>query len=225
MIVNVTYQCSVMFIIWGSYGHQGVAKCCNKICIRVHPRRLFKKAKRAQKKVAMSVRSRENSKMTLKTGHVPSIERARQKHGVEQSELTPLGNDDIDIEVPADDVRDVDVDVDDFANESIDVDELGAKKDEEVPSLRDMSSKSGHSSVRFDANGGALRQRRSNMNHNRAELGFHGIAGDYHAKDGTISTVYEDPNSVDWIGRWFIVPSYIVVMASLVFTGWGFYEE
>jgi len=27
---------------------------------------------------------------------------------------------------------------------------------------------------------------------------------------------------MDWIGRWFVVPSYIIVMATLLFQGWGF---
>merc|ERR1712232_254017 len=28
--------------------------------------------------------------------------------------------------------------------------------------------------------------------------------------------------NVDWIGRWIIVPSYIIVMGTLLTTGWGF---
>jgi len=32
----------------------------------------------------------------------------------------------------------------------------------------------------------------------------------------------EQPDNVDWVGRWIIVPSYIVVMTTLPFNGWGF---
>ena len=31
------------------------------------------------------------------------------------------------------------------------------------------------------------------------------------------------PPNVDWIGRWFVVPSYFIVMMTLLFGGWGFY--
>ena len=32
------------------------------------------------------------------------------------------------------------------------------------------------------------------------------------------------PPNVDWIGRWFVVPSYFIVMMTLLFGGWGFYN-
>ncbi|CAB9506631.1 Neuronal acetylcholine receptor subunit alpha-4 [Seminavis robusta] len=35
----------------------------------------------------------------------------------------------------------------------------------------------------------------------------------------------EEPPNVDWIGRWVVVPSYIIIMASLLATGWGFYDD
>ena len=31
--------------------------------------------------------------------------------------------------------------------------------------------------------------------------------------------------NVDWIGRWIVVPSYIIIMGTLVGTGWGYYER
>ena len=31
--------------------------------------------------------------------------------------------------------------------------------------------------------------------------------------------------NVDWIGRWFVVPSYILLVLTLLVTGWGFFDE
>jgi len=35
----------------------------------------------------------------------------------------------------------------------------------------------------------------------------------------------EEDHNVDWIGRWIIVPSYVVVVLSLILTGWGFFTN
>jgi len=35
-------------------------------------------------------------------------------------------------------------------------------------------------------------------------------------------TISNQPHNVDWIGRWLIVPSYFIVMGTLLFTGMGF---
>jgi len=39
---------------------------------------------------------------------------------------------------------------------------------------------------------------------------------------GTEDGAIPDIANVDWIGRWFIVPSYLVVIVTLIFGGWGF---
>ena len=54
------------------------------------------------------------------------------------------------------------------------------------------------------------------------------------AAAGDTAVVNETPNeivaqepptnlNVDWIGRWFIVPSYICIVISMVVGGWGFF--
>ena len=113
-------------------------------------------------------------------------------------------------------------------------------EDEEVAAAEEAALQNSSGSlkvVRFNnavdkssATGSTVRQRRSKFAGGGVPsvpvLSFRRPPSDVGSGDkdaGTFLSVgsYQD---VDWIGRWIIVPSYIVVMGSLVGTGWGFYD-
>lgn len=298
MIVNVSYQVSVMFIIWGSYGTAGFAGCVNRLCKCIHPRTVSKNIQEYRKRplpthkgleipendlvVPMDLDVIDGGIEGIPQGTTFQFQPTRVKvnwQELRESQLlTHKGR-----EIPANDlVAPINIDQIDGGlagmaegTYEVDVDEFQTEYDEET-ALKPSKPSSKKVSVRFNAgdsyslhedsnhskpqvkfnndfhdswkskeswksNNSSIRHRRSSQEGpprrglqpkatTRFAKSMRRLADMYNndkdREDGmTIDSWARHASNLDWIGRWIVVPSYFIVMATLVATGWGFVDE
>lgn len=269
LIINVCYQVSVMFIIWGSYSHtHTISRWCNFICRCLHPKQVQRTAKAAGVKASTIVPPNFHFSATGAFREVPANDLIPANDTVPANDMVPLTN-----QSPASGQSTPKQKTPERARDMDDTDHsfaVGA-----ISSGKDMSSS-------FHDNGGVERSRKNNMSVSLQEnaifddrrTSMEDLSNSVHeltrkvdflvsGKDsnhnpsGTLrrrksrklkslsvskiiadaigvptdpimeetSTIFTDATSMDWIGRWIIVPSYIIVMSTFVITGWGFYDE
>jgi len=193
IMVNVTYQASVLLIIWVSYSGGGRwAKKIDKSLRKYHPVHLFKTAKKSERTQQLANTFSKNFKMSGATNigyneqgipdndfvgnvHFPSsnpivVPGTPIENGLSERAPLPPADEDVSIELPpAEDKEDA----------------------------------------------------------NNRSFGFLGINFGSAARrlGGSFATTksYVEEKNVDWIGRWFIVPSYLIVLISLLVGGWGYF--
>ena len=217
-MVNVVYQGSVLFIIFCSYNSRTyITVAVHRWTSKIHPRNIAKKAYRASEKGITSIRGSQVQSYVNSANRDPrtivqeekpvTIERSNSVRANPVSSNSDHRGDNLNRTTfdPAD------TDDDEFANEhdrDIDLSKPPLiEPDYEQPEQSQQERRVIFSgSVRSaDVSGAA--------------------AGDTAVVNQIPVDVVEDPKNinVDWIGRWFIVPSYICIIISMVVGGWGFY--
>lgn len=245
MLVNIFYQASVMFIIWCSYSPtNGISHTLNAICRKVHPKKVPRAVSQTMKHskkqlIELSQRGAEEINFVgAEDNFVPqnNANDGRPANGRPENYMTTSETQKIW------DSSDVLVKGDMLA--------IGAHS-AHSRSIPESAALFGNGSGNFEPNSFAsvsddassVRQYATTTvpqpTVSARRVIFSGMDalpdddGDDKTRDEddtemsfrTEDTSTYKSTNVDWIGRWFVVPSYIIVMTTLIFSGWGFTDQ
>ena len=268
MLVNISYQVSVLFIIWASYGRsKRVAMLLDRCCRKIHPQRVgdaIAKTDLKELDVRQSVSAMGRSLSKLKKSQlsvkrfdgtntspgpfISSSERKVPQHSPQGNKFTAnSGN------IRTWNSKTLNTSTSTSAKYCSstmvpDTQQYGTSR---LMAVQESQMETGYSDsevvdevypswqyesdVNENMHGKSKSQLVQNERQEEQRLTDHELNQQYpkSRKDPYPEEEEEDsgnPESrastnVDWIGRWFIVPSYIVVMTTLILTGWGFTED
>ena len=241
---------SVMLIIWGSYGSKGIAWSLNRIFRCFHPKSVGKMAAKAKN---AKFEAPKMPGAFLRSFSGPGGRQLSASELKELNDMMPVndlvGSADFAAVFNHDDIN---VEIED--EEAMDSSRKSASSKEGLkeaykPSVRfhydgnqafvstkELAAASqGYMSTRAlpaaSATASSVRQRRARFDENPVMEDHTGSGALELSEHGTIdreaSTFLSEGSyqNVDWIGRWIVVPSYMIIMGTLVGTGWGYYER
>lgn len=235
-MVNISYQASVMLIIWCSYSSATrLGKFLNDCCKPIHPKNVASESKNLVSSIALLKKSNtERSKLEN------DLKKFQMEMEFEKEQAIPSGK------VSATNPWE-------RSNKAL---EFSGRSQDDNINFPEFEADLGESSNTDGANLGDSRSSLPAGTVHRpsktldVELAVHPIQESRHEK-GVFAGTRRESNSakltkfmrrfsiasdntdarfarerknanVDWIGRWFVVPSYFIVMATLLFGGWGF---
>ncbi|CAB9525637.1 cholinergic receptor, nicotinic [Seminavis robusta] len=215
MMINISYLGSVMVIIWCSFGSSAIlGKYINKCCKPIHPKNVAKEAKSLAKSMSRT-HSDEKTRVVERVVETPndtkqatigsqSMQRQGELHrnGNKAQELSALSAHSAD--------RIYDSDSHHKWNKA-----SAALHHPEDPADSDLES---DGPPRDDHN-----QQASGIEMNNGyRTKLKRFVSERVLGKGEGTDQNGKSANLDWIGRWFIVPSYIIVVSSLLIHGWGF---
>ena len=219
-MVNVVYQGSVLFIIFCSYNSRTyITVAVDRWSRRIHPRNVAKRAFRASEKGITSLRGGQVQSYVNSDKKVPGtiVQEAKDPVTVERSSSVRATAVSANSDHRGDALDRItfdpaDTDDDEFANEH-DRDIDLSKPPLIEPDYEEPEQSQQQRRVMFS---GSVRA----CDVPGAAAGDTAVVNQI-----PVQVVQEDPKNinVDWIGRWFIVPSYTCVIISMVVGGWGFF--
>ena len=243
MLVNIFYQASVMFIIWCSYSPtNGISHTLNAFCRKIHPKkvpRAVSMTMKHSKKQLIEMSQRGAEEVNFVGGpdnFVPqnNANDGRPANGRPDSHVTNsetqkmwdssdvlVKGDMLPIKTTSGHSRSIPESAALFGNGSGNFEPNSfASVSDDASSVRQYSNKtvpqptvstrrvifSGMDALPDDDGDDKTRDDDTDMSLRTEDKSF-------------------KATNVDWIGRWFVVPSYIVIMTTLIFTGWGFTDQ
>jgi len=221
MMVNISYQALVMLIIWASYGSRHTARFLNGMCRCLHPVQLTRAAKSFTVKKSTSFGPGYNhdgiplNDIAADDSAHPSASTNDENHDSSKNERVSFDVTDglMNFQSSHRSIKFGDEEAKEEANDGVPSSPKSALRQRGVvdPPIESTRRK------RFDEDE-YLKVRKAKFSLQRGSS-IANLAGKISA--AVISHLDSDTN-VDWIGRWIIVPTYFVIMATLLSTGWGF---